>query len=316
MPPIDKGATFGLLAMLCAGAPMAICGQAVPSIRSVQVLHGGTPVEIQIESTAPIVPQTNELGGPNRLLVDFINATPGAQLHNQSIKSPEVKGLRVALFSNDPPVTRIVVDLNSPEPYQVFPSGRTTIIKIGTPAPNNAGLKPSSGNVPVIETPKNDPPPPPPKPSLEVSFNSGLLSITSDRASLSEILFDVHQRTGAQIAIPAGAEQEKVVVNLGPAPASEVLAQLLNGSKFNFLILSSSKDPQVVDQVILTPRAEGAVPMQPPTPQPAPPVANNENNENQDPQSRMAPPPRGMPVPNRPEVEPPAEENAPPNPQD
>ena len=302
-----------VLAVLCAGAPKAIYAQGVPSVRHVQVLHGGAQVEIEIESTAPIVPHTNELGGPNRLLVDFVNATPGAQLHNQSIKSSEVKGVRVALFSNDPPVTRIVVDLNSPQPYQVFPSGRTTIIKIGTPGADNAGLKPSSGNVAVAETPPAPPaPPPPPKPSLQVSFENGLLSIVSDRASLSEILFDVHQRTGAEIAIPAGAEQEKVVVNLGPAPAPEVLAQLLNGSRFNFLILSSSKDPHALDQVILTPRAEGSMPPSPPQ-QPPQPVANNATAE---PQPRFAAPNRGMPVPNRPE-EPPTEDNPPPadNPQ-
>lgn len=303
-----------VLAVMCAGAPKTICAQAVPSVRRLQVLHGGAQVEIEIESTAPIVPHTNELGGPNRLLVDFVNATPGAQLRNQSIKSSEVKGVRVALFSSDPPVTRIVVDLNGPQPYQVFPSGRTTIIKIGTPTPDNAGLKPSSGNVPIAETPQAPPaPPPPPKPSLQVSFDNGLLSIVSDRASLSEILFDVHQRTGAEIAIPAGAEQEKVVVNLGPAPAPEVLAQLLNGSRFNFLILSSSKDPHALDQVILTPRAEGSMPPSPPMPQAPEPVANNATAE---PQPRLAAPNRSMPVPNRPE-DPPTEDNPPPadNPQ-
>jgi hypothetical protein len=311
---IQRSAAYLLLAASCAAAPGVISAQGVPSVRRVHVLHGGAQVEIEIESTMPLIPQTNELGGPNRLLVDFINARPGAELRNQSIKSTEVRGVRFALFSNDPPVTRIVVDLNGPQPYQVFPSGRTTIIKIGTPTRNNAGAKPSSGNVPVAEAPPAPPAPPPPPPaSHQVLFDNGLLSIVSDRASLSEILFDVHQRTGAEIAIPSGAEQEKVVVNLGPAPAPEVLAQLLNGSKFNFLILSSAKDPRGLDQVILTPRAEGAMPPpSTPQPQPAQPMASSAVEE---PQPRIAAPNRSMPVPNRPE-DPPTEDNPAPPPAD
>jgi hypothetical protein len=92
------------------------------------------------------------------------------------------------------------------------------------------------------------------RPRLEVSFRNGLLSVSSNKANLSEILFAIHERTGAEIAIPAGAEQEQVAADLGPAPAPEVLAHLLNGSKFNFLILSSATNPQALDRVILSPR--------------------------------------------------------------
>lgn len=256
--------------------------QNLPSIRNVQVLRGGNQVEIQIESSAPIVPQTNELGGPNRLLLDFVNARPGAQLRNQKVDRAEVKDLRVSLFSADPPVTRIVVDLNSPQPYQVFPAGRTTIVKIGGSDAEIGGSKAPLGNVVAANAVAAVPPPAPPKPALEVSFQDGLLSINSDRATLSQVLFAVHQRTGAEIAIPAGAEQEEVVVNLGPAPAAEVLSQLLNGSSFNFVILSSPKNPAALDQIILSPRAEGPVQAQAAPPQPPQPAVNNANDNNDD----------------------------------
>src|SRR5207253_11498478 len=98
----------------------------------------------------------------------------------------------------------------------------------------------------------------PPK-GLEVTFNNGLLSIRANKATLSEVLFAVHQRTGADVAIASGAEQGKVVAGLGPAPAAEVLASLLNGSKFNFLIVNSATDPRTLDRVILSPREGGGV---------------------------------------------------------
>jgi len=122
------------------------------------------------------------------------------------------------------------------------------------------------------------------RPPLVVSFQEGLLSISSDKASLSEVLYAIHQRTGAEIAIPAGAEQEKVMADLGPAPAPEVLAHLLNGSKFNFMILSSPTNPLALDQVILSPRADGMV-----SPgQPLQPLAQEENEAAIQPE---APPP-------------------------
>lgn len=300
---VTSRAVFVLLA-IAPFAPLAVPAQRaqdVPLIRSVQVLRGGNQVEIQIESSAPIVPQTNELGGPDRLLLDFVNARPGAQLRGQKVDRAEVKDLRVSLFSPDPPVTRIVIDLNSPQPYQVFPAGRTTIVKIGGSEAEIGGSKAPLGNVVAANAAAADAAPAPPKPSLQVTFRDGLLSINSDRATLSQVLFAVHQRTGAEIAIPAGSEQDQVVVNLGPSPAPQVLSQLLNGSKFNFVILSSPKTPGAIDQVILSPRTDApvqaqAVPPQPP--QPAPDNAASSDDAATPPRFRMRgrgfPPLRGQ----------------------
>ena len=289
-------------AAVCFPAPVAGQVASVPSIRRVQVLSARNQVEIEIEASDRIVPQINLLTGPDRLVVDFVNAAPGVQLRGQAVNREEVKSLRVGLFSKNPPVTRIVLDLNGPQHYQVFPSGRTIIVKVGgVPGAETAGFAPASGPVlvntsyPAQAVPLSAPPPPPAKPPLQVLFQGGLLSISSNQASLSEILFAVHQRTGAEIAIPAGAEQEKVVTELGPAPAPEVLAHLLNGSQFNYLILSSSTDPAALDRVILSARADG------PTATPLPQAQSLTDDDEADIQPRVAPPsqpvPPGQPAP-------------------
>jgi hypothetical protein len=265
-------AAAGVLLGASLSFPATVVAQAVPSIRRVQVLRTHGQVEIEIEASDRVVPHTNVLTSPDRLIVDFVNATPGAQLRNQAVNRNEVKGLRVGLFSSNPPVTRVVLDLNGPQPYQVFPAGRTVIVKVGEAGVETAGPRNGSGpmlvntNYPTSAAHLSVPTAEPPKPALIVSFQSGLLSISSNKANLSEILFAIHEKTGAEIAIPAGAEQEQVVAEFGPAPAAEVLAHLLNGTKFNFLILSSATDPQALDRVILTSRPEG--PMPPPRPQP------------------------------------------------
>jgi hypothetical protein len=304
-----------LWAGACLSAPVASLAQTRPSIRRVQVMRGKSQVEIEIEASDRIVPQTHLIANPDRLVVDFVNAVPGPQLRNQSLNREEVKSLRVGLFSSDPPVTRVVLDLNGPQPYQVFPSGRTVILKIGGAAEESAASRsgpvlvntnyPTTGahlSVPVSLPP---PAPPPAKPPLEVSYQGGLLSISSNKASLSEVLFAVHQRTGAEIAIPAGAEQEKVVADIGPGPAPEVLSHLLNGSKFNFLILSSTIDPHYLDRVILSSRPEGGMPAPRVQPQP---VAEPEDEPEV--QQKVPPPSRAsQPVEN---PNPPADHTVPP----
>jgi hypothetical protein len=294
---VRAAAAVLLWAAVCFPAPISAQAQGLPSIRRVQVLRSRNQVEIEIEASDRIVPHVNVLTGPDRLVVDFVNAVPGAQLRSQAVNRGEVKSLRVGLFSADPPVTRVVMDLNGPQPYQVFPSGRTVIVKVGgNDGAETAGVRPASGPVLVntnypTQTAHLSVPVEPARPQLEVTFQNGLLSISSDKANLSEVLFAVHQRTGAEIAIPAGAEQEKVVAELGPAPAPEVLSHLLNGSKFNFLILSSSTDPRSLDRVILSPRPEG--PMPPPRPQ-VRSVADDDDEavvQPRDAQPKIAPPP-------------------------
>jgi hypothetical protein len=266
----------------------------VPSIRRVQVLHTPDAVEIQIEASDRVVPQTNVVRNPDRLIVDFVRATPGAQLRSLAVNRGEVKSVRVGLFSSDPPVTRIVLDLNGPQAYQVFPSGRTVIVKVGgSGGAQAAAFRPAStgavlvnSNYPVQAVPIAAPV----APRLQVSFQGGQLSIRANKAALSEVLFAVHERTGAEIAIPAGAEQEQVVGEFGPAAAPEVLSRLLNGSKFNFLILDSASNPGRLDRVILSPRPEGPATFYSSQSQPAPlPQVESEPEE----QVNAAPPVQG-----------------------
>jgi hypothetical protein len=269
------------------------------SVRRVQVLDGKNAVEIEVEGSDRLLPETQVLTGPDRLVVDFPNALPGNAVRSQVVNRGEVKSVRVGLFQSSPPVTRVVLDLKTAQSFQVFPYGRTVIIKVTGSAPvasTNANRNVEVDDFPPAARPgllsasyntaggSLQTPPAPAKP-LEVTFRNGLLSIRANKASLSEILFAVHQRTGAEVAVAAGAETEQVVAEYGPAPAPEVLARLLNGSRFNFLILSSPDNPQKLDRVILSLRGNGAVTPLPQIPTPAgdedvsAPVAANPPNE-------------------------------------
>jgi hypothetical protein len=287
--PTPRSKQLGLLlsSVLALGLPAASLAQAtLPTVRRVHVLDDKNAIEIEVEASDRLAPQTQVLTGPDRLVVDFPNALPGNAVRNQVVNRGEVKSVRVGLFQSTPPVTRVVVDLKTAQSFQVFPFGRTVMIKVTGSAPKAPvevdDFPPIArpALVPASSTAEAQRPQTPVKAPLEVTFREGLLFIRSDKASLSEILLAVHQRTGAEVAVAAGAEAEQVVAQYGPGPAPEVLAQLLNGSRFNFLIAGSPDNPQKLDRVILSLRGSGVVtPLAPmetaDAVEPGPPVATN-----------------------------------------
>jgi len=84
----------------------------------------------------------------------------------------------------------------------------------------------------------------------QVSFQHGLLAITAQNSTLGDILRAVRNQTGAAVEVPANAT-ERVVGSFGPGPARDVLASLLNGSHFNYVLLGSANNPDALEQVML-----------------------------------------------------------------
>src|SRR5213080_606518 len=228
-------AAMGGLVTVCAFA-QAVGPQA--SIRRVAVLGGSQALELEVSASQPVAPTVLVLHGPDRLVIDFPNAVPGNDLRNIPVNRGEVKGVRVGLFAQNPPITRVVLDLKAPQPYQLFPSGKSVIVKVGdgasaqpmapTPRPIISALiaRPAHAVSPVSYAPISTPLPSKPAPRLNVNFQNGQLTIWANKATLAEVLSEIHRQTGAEIPIPAEAGQDQVIANLGPAPARDVLTAL------------------------------------------------------------------------------------------
>jgi hypothetical protein len=84
----------------------------------------------------------------------------------------------------------------------------------------------------------------------EVSFQNGLLTIVAPNSTLGDILRGVKKATSADIDVPANAN-ERVAVRLGPASPREVMADLLNGSHFNYILLGSPDNTSALVRVVL-----------------------------------------------------------------
>jgi len=102
---------------------------------------------------------------------------------------------------------------------------------------------------PVPQIPLDSMAPVPP----QVSYQNGQLTIVAPNSTLGDILRAVRKQTGADIDIPAASD--RVVTHLGPGPAQDVLAELLNGSRFNYVLLGSPADAGVLTRVLLVPKS-------------------------------------------------------------
>ena len=268
-------------------------------IRHVAVLKVGGATEIEIETSQRVAPAVQAVTGPDRLVVDFPESLPGPQLRAIPVNQGEVKGVRVGLLTAKPPVTRVVLDLKSPQAYQIFPSAKSVIVKLpGSGASAMAALPLANASTP-------EPPHAPPAPKkVEITFQDGRLRLVSNKASLAEVLNEIRAQLNADIVVPAGAEQEVVAVALGPSTPRDVISKLLDGSRYNFIIVGTDADANQVERVVLSPKtviAESAI-------APQTPVVDTEGGD----RSVGAPPPIPPPPPTE-EVQPQGDSNPPPD---
>lgn len=132
----------------------------------------------------------------------------------------------------------------------------------------------------------------------QVNYQNGQLTIVAPNSTLGDILRAVRKQTGAEIEIPDA--KERVVTHLGPGPARDVVAELLNGSRFNYVLLGSPADSTLLTRVVLVAKS-------------APDTVNPNNAAGAQPQraaaqgGNMAPPPPEAPDANDAEAQP--EEN-------
>jgi hypothetical protein len=282
-------------------------------VQHVVVRGSGDAMEVEIQTSGgPVAPDAQAITGPDRIVVDFPGALPAAELRALTVNRGTLKGVRSGLFFNNPPITRIVLDLTEPQSYQISTTQNAVVVRLSPARLDTARLDPArpdsakpgstklvpiklvpvklvpdtaarvqtsavppapvaklqntalvastvaSTNVatPIGSAAVSQTPPPaavqavlPPMPFVGVTFVNGMLRIRAEKATLAQVLFEVQRETKAEIAIPAGAEREEVIADLGPAPARDVLASLLNGTPYNFIFVGNEMS---LERVILT----------------------------------------------------------------
>lgn len=119
----------------------------------------------------------------------------------------------------------------------------------------------------LVEAVPAQPAPPPtpeqgPSSPPDVSYQAGQLVIVARNSTMGDVLNAVKQKTGAAVEMPP-ASTERVVGKFGPGAPRDVMAQLLNGSHYDYVLLGSPADPGALKKIVLMARVSGPQPNQP-----------------------------------------------------
>ena len=123
--------------------PAAIC--------DVRVASDGDRVTVEIDLTDSVTPTLTFAKNPDRLIADFPNVSPKQSLQHIRVGKNGVERVRIGLNHSSPPITRVVVDLDSLRPFTVEASDRKVRLNI-LPASSKLAIEHTgSANPPVNE---------------------------------------------------------------------------------------------------------------------------------------------------------------------
>jgi AMIN domain len=100
------------------------------AIRTIKLWPGPEGPVLEIISSAPLYPKIDKLDSPPRLVIDLARATFSLRRKRFTYRNDRISGVRVDQFQNDPPVTRLVVDLLKPVEYAWDASGNDLIVRL------------------------------------------------------------------------------------------------------------------------------------------------------------------------------------------
>lgn len=101
-----------------------------PTISKIVVATDGEGVSVEISTNSPVIPDTQRLEHPDRLVFDFRGFSLQGPAQHIAVNQGAVSAVRASLFQANPPLSRIVIDLKEPANVQLQPVGNKILIKV------------------------------------------------------------------------------------------------------------------------------------------------------------------------------------------
>jgi len=127
-----KAARTQLGILLVWVSSMAAQTLAPATVQQLQVVNAGSDVRIELRLSATVKPSLIVATKPDRLVLELPNTISEGKQKRVAVHVPGIRGVRIGLHQGEPPVTRVVIDLDESVPYQLLTKGNRLTLVLST----------------------------------------------------------------------------------------------------------------------------------------------------------------------------------------
>src|ERR1700756_950143 len=199
--------TYPILLLLFVSLLAAQAQPGAPiQIEKMKVVKQGTDVWVELSLSQPITPSSETASDPDRIVLILPDTISVARQQRVPVNLNGLRSIRIGLNNAEPPITRVVLDLDSAHPYEIATDGATITVKVqGSAAIPSSSTAQRSGPAPAAASgpragvfrraPKTPPavvdnggaagipPPPPSRPPINFQTTPGTATTANSQPS-------------------------------------------------------------------------------------------------------------------------------------
>lgn len=193
--------------------------QGVAAIKSFRIVQEEAGQAVEILSTRPVVPSIQSISAPDRVVIDLPNARLETHSKRIKVEANHIAALRADQYQQNPPVTRVVVDLLGPRSYTWEAAGNRLVVHLGksSDSPKSPVEAPSVASVtrtppPVVTAVRADGP-------LAISASDGSRGSSFTAGADRTVLRlssggEVHVCPGTTVGVTPSRNQHNLLISM------------------------------------------------------------------------------------------------------